>query len=279
MQLLAREGEQTLSTKHAQKGKIYYCPECAAPVRLRSGPHRTAHFYHTQSKKNCRQNQKTLEHLQLQIRLLQLFGVENAAMEFRFPEIERIADIVWHTERCVFEIQCSPISLLEAKQRCSDYQNAGYRLIWILHDNRFNQKKLSSAELFLRTQPCYFTCADRNGQGIVYDQFEILSGHRRLFKGPPLEVQIDQLFPQRSIEGNLPSALMTRIEQWPLFAAGDLTHRLLTSPGFSHHCAHLAHLAHLENNYHKLPERVQLWKLLRGLYVWILDKALLNLSE
>src|SRR5271156_2123508 len=39
-------GINPITASHAIKRKRYRCPECAAIVQLRSGPHRQAHFYH-----------------------------------------------------------------------------------------------------------------------------------------------------------------------------------------------------------------------------------------
>ncbi len=269
MQLIARDGAETISTARALKGKIYHCPECNSPLRLRSGPHRKAHFYHSLAQKHCRQNQKTLEHLELQLKLLALFGPENTSMEHPFPEVNRIADIAWHQHKTVFEVQCSPISLAEAKTRCEDYAKAGYRLIWILHEKRYNQKKLSAAEAYLRTVPCYFTNVNQRGEGIIYDQFEVLQGCRRLFKGPPLEVQIDRLLNRGEwkMEAPLPFLLQSRSENWPLFASGDLLHRLLASPSAAACCAQMIRL---ENRRDQL-RRARLWSLIKGLYKWLLD--------
>ncbi|MES2122515.1 MAG: competence protein CoiA family protein [Chlamydiota bacterium] len=269
---MARDGAETISTARALKGKTYHCPECNTPLRLRSGPHRRAHFYHSLAQKQCRQNQKTLEHLELQLKLLALFGPESTSMEHPFPEINRIADIAWHACKTVFEVQCSPISLAEAKSRCEDYAKSGYQLVWILHDKRYNQKKLSPAEAYLRTSPCYFTNVNQSGEGIIYDQFEVLKGYRRFFKGPPLEVKIDQLMEKGSfqLEDPLPALVRSRIANWPLFAAGDLLHRMRSSSNAAACCAQMIRL----ENRGKQVKRAPLWALIRGLYRWFLDYIL-----
>ena len=195
-------------------------------MRLRAGPHRQAHFYHLRSSKGCRQHQKTLEHLNAQVRLLSLLPEREGSMERPFPEIERIADVAWIERGVVFEIQYSPISLEEAMQRTVDYKKVGFEVIWVLHEKRFNQKMLSSAEKYLREGNCFFTDIDARSEGTFYDQFEILKGHKRLFRGPKLPVQLNVLLPLDSSRlpelASSPKAIQLRYAGWTLYAKGDL---------------------------------------------------------
>jgi competence protein CoiA len=233
MQLYALDTNTAVFAKRAIKGNIYTCPECGAPLRVRQGTLKQAHFYHLRRPKGCHLSQKSEEHLRSQLRLLDLLGEEEGGIEVPFASIHRIADVAWHARKIVFEIQCSPISLEEAKARCTDYEGAGYSVIWILHDTQFNKRALSAAESFLRERGCYFTNVNRQGEGIVYDQFDIVGSKRRYFKGPPLEIAPTQLTAvdrERSIETQLPLILSQRMRQWHYFAAGDLLHQLLTEP-------------------------------------------------
>ena len=168
MQLFALENIYPVSASNAEKGKNYLCPECRSEVRVRGGPSRQTHFYHFRASKNCRQNQKSLEHLQLQLRLLDLIGTEEAQIECPFPTIERIADVAWHAQKIIFEVQCSPIPLQEAQQRTLDYQGQGYQVVWILHDKQFNKERLSASENYLRKLPCYFTNINKGRDGNVF---------------------------------------------------------------------------------------------------------------
>jgi len=185
MQLYALDDNSPILATEALKQKNYQCPECLSPVRLRGGPHRQFHFYHVRSHPSCRQHQKSLAHLQLQLHLKSL--IPSSSLEKPFPHISRIADVAWEEKRLVFEIQCSPIPLSEAQSRCEDYARAGYTAVWILHDRRFNKKNLSAAESFLRARSCYFAQTTQ-----IYDQFEILQGSRRVFRGPQLPVDPTQ---------------------------------------------------------------------------------------
>ncbi|MEM8728221.1 MAG: competence protein CoiA family protein, partial [Chlamydiota bacterium] len=64
-------------------------------------------------------------------------------LEKSFPEIHRIADVVYPPKKIIYEIQYSPITLKEVQQRNRDYATLGYTVIWILHDRHFNRKILS----------------------------------------------------------------------------------------------------------------------------------------
>lgn len=230
MQLYAFDGAQLVLAGKAEKGKNYACPECQSSVRVRSGPSRQIHFYHLSLPKQCRQHEKSEEHIQLQLKILDLIGAEDAHIEYPFSAIRRVADVAWTTKKIVFEIQCSPISLEEAQCRTLDYASLGYQVIWILHENRFNQKNLSAAENFLRNIPCYFTDIDKSGFGTVYDQFEVIKKNKRLFKGPPLIVSIEKFSQIPSVASSdlmLPETVQIRLVKWKCFMEGDLLHRLL----------------------------------------------------
>ncbi len=231
MQLYALDSTAApVMASNAEKGKDYLCPECQALVRVRSGPSRQIHFYHLALPSKCRQHEKSQEHIQLQLKLLELFGDTDAQIECPFPAIKRIADFACHAKKMIFEIQCSPISLEEVQCRILDYNAMGYEVVWILHERRFNRKNLSAAEHFLRESPCYFTNIDKAGLGVVYDQFDIIKKYKRVFKGPPLTVSLDKFtrLPLMSPpEASLPLPVKSRFTKWKCYMEGDLLHRLL----------------------------------------------------
>ncbi len=230
MQLYALKNSAPILASKAEKSKDYICPECLSTVRVRGGPLRQPHFYHLSLPKQCRQHEKSQEHIQLQLKLLDLIASGDAQMECQFPAIGRIADVAWNAKKLVFEIQCSPIPLEEVQCRTLDYASIGYEVIWILHDKQFNQKNLSAAESFLRNGPCYFTNLDKMGYGIVYDQFEVLKSSKRLFKGPPLIVSPDLFFRLPAMappDIALPQTLLCRFTNWKCYMQGDLLHCLL----------------------------------------------------
>ena len=121
----------------------------------------------------------------------------------------RRADALWEAKKVVFEVQISPISYEEAFNRSRDYAEAGYQIVWLLHETHFNHTKASLAERFLRkTYPTYYT----NG-AFVYDQFEVWDGKIRSFKGEPLPIDLTS-----PIKPFLPIPHRT----WPLHFIGDL---------------------------------------------------------
>lgn len=174
----------------AQKKLNYSCMECGSVIRLREGPFRHAHFYHIQKTPTCRQNGKSDVHIQLQIYIKNL--IPETFLEFRFPEINRIADVVWHAEKIVFEIQCSPMSPSEMQARYSDYKKVGYQMVLILHDSRYNQWRLSSMELMLGDLLHYYTNKNETGEGIIYDQWSHHEKGLRKKYLPPIPVDLSK---------------------------------------------------------------------------------------
>jgi len=209
MQLYALDDKHPILATEAIKQKNYRCPECLTFVRPRGGPHRQPHFYHLRSHPSCRQYQKSLPHIQLQLHLKSL--IPNSSLEKSFSKIGRIADVAWEEKWIVFEIQCSPISHEEAKSRCEDYALLGYTVVWILSDRRFNKKNLSLAENFLRGRLCYFARGTE-----IYDQFEVIQNMKRSFRGPRLP--IDPRIPVISKLGEITTfegALINRLTKNP----------------------------------------------------------------
>jgi competence protein CoiA len=183
MQLYALEENTPILAIHASRHQNYCCPECGATVRLRGGKLRQFHFFHLRSQPFCKQHQKSLTHLQIQLHLKSL--IPGAFIEKQFPTIGRIADVAWEERKIIFEVQYSPISLEEVQKRNADYARCGYSVVWLLHDQQFNQRRLSSAETYLRQRPCYFV----NGHKI-YDQFEVIRDSKRIYRGPSFPIDI-----------------------------------------------------------------------------------------
>jgi competence protein CoiA len=158
--------------------------ECGAPVRLREGLFRQAHFFHLKQDTRCRQNGKTLSHLQLQVFLKQTLPKNEAHLEYKFNTISRIADVAWLPQKIVFEIQCSPIAKDEMLERIKDYQSVGFQVVWIMHDSRYNQLRLTPVEQALLPLTHYYSNMNEEGKGIIYDQWHYLDkGIRKLSLG------------------------------------------------------------------------------------------------
>jgi competence protein CoiA len=223
MQIHAFDSKKQLTlASQAVKKQDYFCFECQSIVRLRAGLHRQPHFYHIFQQSSCRQSGKSLAHLQVQLYLQKILPQEEAVMEHRFPEINRIADLVWHSEKLIFEVQCSPISAEEVNMRNRDYASLGYQVIWILHDQTFNQPRVSAAEEYLRDKPHYFTDMDREGQGIIYDQFEWIENSRRKKVLPPLKINLNEPRRKSALSTLGSPFLLNRLENWSIGFSGDL---------------------------------------------------------
>jgi len=190
MQFFAFAGNQRIDAEKAQKGQDYRCPECQGLLRVKEGHHRRKHFFHLSRTERCRLNQKSLLHLTIQKALIKALREHDTTLEKRFPKIQRIADVVWESKKLIFEVQCSPITLAEVKNRMADYAKEGYRVIWVLHDRRFNRRRLSAAEHYLRPKDAFFTSLNPSGKGQFYDQAETLRHFRRLQKSSPIPIDL-----------------------------------------------------------------------------------------
>lgn len=230
MQLYAQTADQQpVFANRAKKQCDYFCLECNGLVRLRGGLHRQNHFYHIQPTRDCRQNGKTLEHLQVQCFLKNTLPTDECFLEHRFPSINRIADAAWLPQKLIFEVQCSPITAQEIYRRNKDYGEIGYNVVWILHDRRFNHYRATSAELFLQNSSSYFTNMNEEGIGIVYDQLSIFHKGCRYYSLPPLPLAISYPLKPPLVPG-MPSSLIRRCQNWKIAFPGDLISRLLQNP-------------------------------------------------
>lgn len=225
MQLHALDQQgQVIQALRAQRQKNYICLECRQNVRMRKGPHRQPHFYHLEPMVICRQHQKGAAHLQLQTYFFNQLPPGDCQLEFSFPTIGRIADVAWLSQKIVFEIQYSPISAEEVLSRNLDYQKAGWSVVWILHDRRYNQVRMSAAEIALRTSPHYFSNMDEAGVGIVYDQFDLCDRGIRLKRLSPLPIDVKErtsIIRADRKECSL-FILQQRAANWPYCFSGDL---------------------------------------------------------
>lgn len=213
MQLYAFDRERRLiGAPQAFKEIDYFCMECNRIIRLRGGLHRQKHFYHLQPSNACRQNGKGMPHLHLQKMIQDAFPPGIIQLERRFPSLGRIGDAVHEELKIVFEIQCSPISFKEIEERNRDYAQLGYRVLWIFHDQQFNQKRLSEAEFFLKSA-YYFSNMNKEGQGEIYDQFAHVRGTIRKQRLSRLLLDITQVC---LTNGAGPSR-----ENWQLRVKGD----------------------------------------------------------
>lgn len=226
MQIYALDSTAALVfAKNANKHQDYQCIECKEKVRLRRGIHRQAHYYHLQPNRVCRQHAKGMPHLMLQHFLKNILPEEEAEMECQFPSIGRIADVAWHPKRLIYEIQCSPISAQEVKERNNSYASIGYQVVWIFHDTRYNQYRLSSAEIFLMNQPHYFSDMNEVGEGKIYDQVSLIAKGRRASRLPVLSIDpsTPKILNKQELKlcQSFPVILKRRAKDWPFVFSGD----------------------------------------------------------
>lgn len=228
MQLYAlNQAKQLIFADHAVKQTDYICIECQGVVRARGGMHRQNHYYHLKPNLSCHLSSKSMIHIQTQAYFKKKLPDHECVLERRFPEIDRIADVVWLPQKLIFEIQCSSISAQEVQNRNRDYARLGFQVVWILHDNRFNQSRLSAAESFLRKSPVYFTNIDVNGNGMVYDQFDHFEKGYRSHRLPALAIALEARCGvssriEKSTRAALPLLVQQRLNVWPVYFSGDL---------------------------------------------------------
>lgn len=239
MQLYALNAEEALVfAPDAHKQHDYFCLECRQIVRRRGGEHRQIHYYHLSPSLSCRLSGKSMTHLQVQSRVLDLLPPGEGQLEYRFPSISRIADVVWLPQKFIFEIQCSPITAEEVRSRNQDYGSLGFHVIWILHDNRYNQKRLTAAEKYLEVHPCYFTNITPEGVGIIYDQYTSVSKGMRnkTLEAIPVDLGKPSWLPHHADSWTLPvgldfpQAIVHRARFWKFRFHGDLLSQSLSLP-------------------------------------------------
>lgn len=215
------ETNQLVETATASKQKIYFCRECRSPVKLRGGFLRQRHFYHLHNNRACRQSGKSMAHLQVQLYLKKLR--EDAVVEKHFSSINRIADVVWEKDKLIFEIQCSPILSREVAARNSDYSMLGYTVIWILHEQTFNQRQWTAAEYFLQDFTHYYTNIDEEGAGCIYDRWDLIKKRIRysVWNHRPVNLAHFTEWKPLWAEGIYPDWMKTRLKGWKFSFSGD----------------------------------------------------------
>jgi competence CoiA-like predicted nuclease len=172
----------------------YLCPECQGKLRVRQGEIKIAHFFHYEGTRECRWRTRFQTHTIIQEILSQQLGLHYCTLECFFPEISRIADIAFHPQKIVFEIQISPISEKELIQRTSDYWKTGWHVIWILHIEQFGSKRASSAEAALQTIPHYFTDLGSK-RGTLWDEASFVYKKKRIWFFPLSRIKLSTLSP------------------------------------------------------------------------------------
>jgi len=236
VQLIAIDStDKRIIAPEAKKQINYSCPQCSERLRLRKGAYVQAHFYHYHATSKCPHRKKTLAHLRNQLYIAQELPQGEAILEHPFPSIGRIADVFWPQKGLVFEVQCSPMSLEEAEKRERDYRHLGFELVWILHERRYNRRRLSAAEFFFIKRNTYFSSICEAGAGKIYDQFSIIKGGIRCYKGAQFPIAPSHPFPViEKHPSQYPKTLLQHWESRTLGFNGDMLDRALQNPNYDY---------------------------------------------
>lgn len=120
----------------AVKNESYFCPVCEAPVRLKAGKVKVAHFSHQHILQCTRYlyKKESLMHLKLKHDIYtELNKIYPAAMEYYLREIEQIPDVLVNDQLAI-EIQLSRISADLVAIRTKGYNKLGMKVIWLIND-------------------------------------------------------------------------------------------------------------------------------------------------
>ncbi len=162
-----------------------------------------------------------ISHRIIQLTLKKALTPQEVWLEHSFPHISRIADVVWPSQKIIFEVQCSPISAKEIQARNRDYQKMGYSVIWILHDRCFNRTRLNAAEHFLRSHSHYFTNINAFGHGEIYDQFAQIRLGRRVKRSPRYPIILSKLSRIEHVPHHFPKER----KNWQFSFSNDFFHQ------------------------------------------------------
>lgn len=224
MKEFAYQEQALVSLEEARRGNHYTCPECHAPLGVKKGLYKKAHFYHLY-KSQCDREKNRQDHEEVQKRIKELCPA--VELEKPFPLVRRIADIYWPDMDLVIEVQCSPISEHELAARNRDYNSLGLKVIWIFHTKRYGKKKLTPAEKEARKNPTYYTDINSRGNGDIYDfALQIQSRWRKIGRNKIVELNHPHFVGESTPIGNSPRIVEARLK-FGLFFKGDLLYHYL----------------------------------------------------
>jgi competence protein CoiA len=233
MVLFATDKENEVSACDADAQTTYFCLDCGRPLRLRKAKRKFPHFYHIATSPHCRLYSKSERHLLIQLDIQKKLPIGKAVLEKQFRNIKRIADVAWEEKKIVFEIQCSPISDEEVKERIESYRSIGYEIIWILDERKFNKYRMSKAEELIRKQCGYFVGNSNHPikPFLFYDQLEIFHNQRRLKKGEKtiLNLATINLIPKNLSLPSAPKQVKERFARAKYYLSQDIFEKIITS--------------------------------------------------
>lgn len=135
-------GSLITALRATDKDADYRCPECNAPVILRKGKYRVAHFAH-KIDEGCRYGEgMTEDHLLAQTQIFDVldsngFYCELESRRFRGRRADVYTEI--NDEKVVFEVQHSQITPEEILSRNQFYSDNGCYVIWVLTPGLFGK--------------------------------------------------------------------------------------------------------------------------------------------
>ena len=228
MQYYALDGESIVQAIQAVRQKNYLCPECRSHVRLRKGPERQPHFYHLSAPSFLQSKQQEFD---------ASYDPMDLAGSFASRRSRHGEDLLLYRTDCRRRLGKAKNCLSKSSARPSRPKRPykGARLIKASVTNRSGsytinaiiKRRSSLAESYLRKNRCYYTDIDEKGHGKIYDQWDIAKGGRRIFRGPPLPVDLTKpLLLQKSA----PEELALRFLNSHLYFQGDFCDRYLKAP-------------------------------------------------
>ena len=142
---------------HSLSNAHYYCPMCHQAMYYKInqlGSKYFAHYYACQSKKQERQCRESQAHLDFK-KWMEIYFKQiqfNVEIEQYHPEIQRFADVFIAKDRFqwILEYQQSPIQSEILKTRHQQYQQQGYRDIWVGDETLIQSNSLAYWPGYLR---------------------------------------------------------------------------------------------------------------------------------
>ena len=115
--------------------KGFSCPYCSRELVLKAGTKNKAHFSHLSDCKYTFYERESEEHLQTKLLFTKWLTSQDitAHVEYQLPQIKRIADVYFESggKKYALEIQKSPLSEREFRERTGGYLSLGTVPIWI----------------------------------------------------------------------------------------------------------------------------------------------------
>jgi competence protein CoiA len=122
-----------------RKSRLFYCPQCDYPVRLKVGDITIPHFAHMKDASCATLFSEGESHHHLQGKQ-QLYGFfqKHAKLVDLEPFLKMVSQrpdllVTTQTESIPIEFQCSTIPVTDIESRSAGYHSIGMKPIWILH--------------------------------------------------------------------------------------------------------------------------------------------------